>query len=161
MSMRQVYRCFAEKRPGFDVEAGKVLRELREQLGVSDLEGVRIICRYDVDQVERSVYEMARTTVFSEPMVDDFYEETLPEILQRWVDEGKGYRVDRMIGRWLGRLINGRMGQPKLIAGLSEGAELPKDLACEEGGALSRTQGVFFAIYKDGVLCFLKGKTRN
>ena len=80
MSMRQVYRCFAEKRPGFDVEAGKVLRELREQLGVSDLEGVRIICRYDVDQVERSVYEMARTTVFSEPMVDDFYEETLPEI---------------------------------------------------------------------------------
>ncbi len=88
-------------------------------------------------------------------------EETLPEILQRWVDEGKGYRVDRMIGRWLGRLINGRMGQPKLIAGLSEGAELPKDLACEEGGALSRTQGVFFAIYKDGVLCFLKGKTRN
>ena len=78
--MRQVYRCYAEKRPGFDVEAGKVLRELREQLGVDALERVRIICRYEVDQVERQVYEMARTTVFSEPMVDDFYEENLPEI---------------------------------------------------------------------------------
>ena len=30
--MRHVYRCYAEKRPGFDVEAGKVLKELKEQL---------------------------------------------------------------------------------------------------------------------------------
>lgn len=80
--MRQVYRCYAEKRPGFDVEAGKVQRELREQLGISALERVRIICRYDVDQVDREVYEMAKSTVFSEPMVDDFYEENLPDIPQ-------------------------------------------------------------------------------
>lgn len=78
--MRHVYRCYAEKRPGFDVEAGKVLKELKEQLGIEALEGLRIICRYDVDQVEKAVYEMAKPTVFSEPMVDDFYEEELPEI---------------------------------------------------------------------------------
>jgi phosphoribosylformylglycinamidine synthase len=64
------------------VEAGKVQRELREQLGISALERVRIICRYDVDQVDREVYEMAKSTVFSEPMVDDFYEENLPDIPQ-------------------------------------------------------------------------------
>ena len=75
--MEQVYRCYAEKRTGFDVEAEKVWRELKEQLGIANLEGVRIICRYDVDQVDKEVYEMAKTTVFSEPMVDDFYDETM------------------------------------------------------------------------------------
>ena len=64
--MEHVYRCYAEKRAGFDVEAEKVWRELREQLGIANLEGVRIICRYDVDQVDQEVYEMAKTTVFSE-----------------------------------------------------------------------------------------------
>lgn len=51
--MGHVYRCYAEKRTGFDVEAGKVLKELKEQLGIDALEGLRIICRYDVDQVEK------------------------------------------------------------------------------------------------------------
>ena len=51
--MEQVYRCYAEKRTGFDVEAEKVWRELKEQLGIANLEGVRIICRYDVDQVDK------------------------------------------------------------------------------------------------------------
>ena len=41
--MEHVYRCYAEKRAGFDVEAEKVWRELREQLGIANLEGVRII----------------------------------------------------------------------------------------------------------------------
>ena len=62
------------------MEAEKVWRELKEQLGIANLEGVRIICRYDVDQVDKEVYEMAKTTVFSEPMVDDFYDETMPPI---------------------------------------------------------------------------------
>lgn len=78
--MKHVYRCYAEKRAGFDVEAGKVFQELKEQLGIEALEELRIICRYDVDQVAESVCEMAKTTVFSEPMVDDFYEENMPEI---------------------------------------------------------------------------------
>ncbi len=78
--MNQVYRCYAEKRPGFDMEASHLFTELKEQLGLSDLEGLRIIYRYDVDQIDREVYEKAKTTVFSEPMVDDFYDEELPVI---------------------------------------------------------------------------------
>ncbi len=88
-------------------------------------------------------------------------DETLPEILLRWIGEGKGYRRDDILGKLLGKQITRRLGQPKLIAGLSEGAELPKDLACEENSAISRTQGVFFAIYREGVLCFLKGKVKS
>ncbi len=78
--MNYVFRCYAEKRPGFDVEAQKVFKELREQLGISTLEGVRIFHRYDVDGVEYPVYLNARTTVFSEPMCDAFYDENLPAI---------------------------------------------------------------------------------
>ena len=79
--MNYVFRCFAEKRPGFDVEAGKVYAELKEQLGISALEGVRILNRYDVDGVDYPVYLKSRTTVFSEPMCDAFYDETMPQIM--------------------------------------------------------------------------------
>ncbi len=77
--MNHVYRCYAEKRPGFDMEASHLFTELNEQLGLG-LEGLRIIYRYDVDQIEESVYRKAQTTVFSEPMVDDFYDEEMPVI---------------------------------------------------------------------------------
>ena len=43
--MEQVFRCYVEKRPGFDVEAMGVMRELREQLGISALTGLRILNR--------------------------------------------------------------------------------------------------------------------
>ena len=79
--MNYVFRCYAEKRPGFDVEAGKVFQELKEQLGVAQLEGVRIFCRYDIDGVEYPVYLRCRTTVFSEPMCDSFYDEEMPQIM--------------------------------------------------------------------------------
>jgi phosphoribosylformylglycinamidine synthase len=79
--MKYVFRCYAEKRPGFDVEAGKVFEELRDQLGITDLHGVRILCRYDVDGVEYPVYLKSRTTVFSEPMCDAFYDEEMPQIM--------------------------------------------------------------------------------
>ena len=79
--MNYVFRCYAEKRPGFDVEAGKVFQELREQLGIASLHGVRIFCRYDVDGVDYPVYLKSRTTVFSEPMCDAFYDEQMPQIV--------------------------------------------------------------------------------
>ncbi|MCQ2442721.1 MAG: phosphoribosylformylglycinamidine synthase [Oscillospiraceae bacterium] len=77
--MNHVYRCYAEKRPGFDMEASHLLHELKEQLGLK-LDCLRIIYRYDVDQIEADVYEKAKTTVFSEPMVDDFYDEEMPVV---------------------------------------------------------------------------------
>ncbi len=78
--MNYVFRCFSEKRPGFDVEAQKVCRELKEQLGISSLKGLRLFFRYDVDGIDYPVYLKARVTVFSEPMCDDFYDETMPPI---------------------------------------------------------------------------------
>lgn len=78
--MDQVYRCYTEKREGFQVEANALLRDLRDQLGVAGLSGLRIFCRYDAQKLSQAVYEKARQTVFSEPMVDDCYDEQLPEL---------------------------------------------------------------------------------
>ena len=76
--MEQVFRCYVEKRPGFDVEAMGVMRELREQLGISALTGLRILNRYDVDGLDQAAWQAARDTVFSEPQCDVFYEEDMP-----------------------------------------------------------------------------------
>ena len=80
--MSQVFRCYVEKRPGFDVEAEKVLRELRDQLGIAGLTGLRLFNRYDVEGVDEAVYQAAKTTVFSEPQCDDIYDENLPALAE-------------------------------------------------------------------------------
>ena len=73
-----VFRCYSEKKPGYDVEAQGLCRQLREQLGISALEGVRILNRYDADHIAPEVYEAAKAVVFSEPQVDAIYDETFP-----------------------------------------------------------------------------------
>ncbi len=74
----QVFRCYVYKRPGFNVEAQGVCRDLREQLGISGLEAVTILNRYDVEGVDAGVYEQAKGAVFAEPQVDGVYDEDFP-----------------------------------------------------------------------------------
>ena len=63
-----VYRIFSEKR--MSPEADSLLADLRGFLGIEALAGVRILNRYDVENVSPEVYEKAKHTVFSEPQVD-------------------------------------------------------------------------------------------
>ena len=76
--MSKVYRCFAEKKPGFNGEAVSVLTQLKEQLGITTLNGVRVLHRYDVEGIDDAVYQQAQATVFSEPQVDAVYDEDVP-----------------------------------------------------------------------------------
>ena len=76
--MEKVFRCYVEKRPGFDGAARALCRELTEELGISSLTGVRILNRYDVEGVSPQVYAQAAATVFSEPQVDAVLD-SLPE----------------------------------------------------------------------------------
>ena len=78
MEMGNVFRCYAEKKSGFDVEARRLRDELRGELGLEGLTNVRILHRYDVEGVDATTYETIRTTVFSEPQVDAIYDETFP-----------------------------------------------------------------------------------
>ena len=73
-----VYRCYSEKRPGFDVEARGLFDSLHNLLEIQSLSGVRYLCRYDVEGVDEAVYERAKHIVFSEPMADVCYDEAFP-----------------------------------------------------------------------------------
>ncbi len=66
-----VYRVYAEKKPGFDHEAAALYEELKSFLGIEGLEGVRILNRYDVENIDEALFEKAVSNVFSEPMVDN------------------------------------------------------------------------------------------
>ena len=74
-----VYRVFVEKRPGLSPEAGGLLADLRNFLGISALEAVRILNRYDVENIGPEVLEKAKRVVFSEPQADMIWDETFPE----------------------------------------------------------------------------------
>jgi phosphoribosylformylglycinamidine synthase len=76
--MPHIRRLFAEKKPAFAVEARHLLHDLRENLGVAALEGVRLAVRYDVEGLGEAELQAARWTVFAEPPVDELCEETLP-----------------------------------------------------------------------------------
>ena len=71
-----VYRIFAEKIPGFDVEAQSLCAELRENLSLKNLQSVRILNRYDVEGIDEETYQSSRFSVFAEAAVDMVYDET-------------------------------------------------------------------------------------
>ena len=68
-----VYRLFVEKKPGCRNEARALLGDIRSFLGVTGLEEMRLINRYDVEGVSDQDMAACRRTVFSEPQVDDVY----------------------------------------------------------------------------------------
>ena len=70
-----VYRVFVEKKPGLAPEAAGLLSDCRHFLGLNNLENVRILNRYDVEGIEADLFDYARTTVFSEPQLDNISEE--------------------------------------------------------------------------------------
>ena len=66
-----VYRVFVEKKTGLAAEAERLLRDARELLGVSGLERVRVLNRYDAEGLSEALFETACRSVFSEPQVDN------------------------------------------------------------------------------------------
>ena len=73
----KVRRIFAEKKEGYDVEAQGLFKDLKTNLGIHALEGVRIINRYDITGILDKEYSASRFVIFSEPPVDHLYEEEI------------------------------------------------------------------------------------
>ena len=78
LSDRPMWRLFVEKKPAFRSEADGLLRDLREQLGLTTLTGLRILQRYDVEGLPEAALLAAIPTVFAEPPVDDVHRDTFP-----------------------------------------------------------------------------------
>ncbi|HJJ29516.1 MAG TPA: phosphoribosylformylglycinamidine synthase [Methanocorpusculum sp.] len=70
-----VYRIFVEKKSALANEAKSLHNELQNLLGIQELTSVRIINRYDVENIEKELFDYARSTVFSEPQLDTTYDE--------------------------------------------------------------------------------------
>ena len=66
-----VYRVYVEKKPGQTHEADGLLRQAQEFLQIRNLKSVRVLNRYDVEKIEKSLFDYAVGTVFSEPQVDN------------------------------------------------------------------------------------------
>lgn len=65
-----VYRVFVEKKGALAHEATALKNDIVSFLGISGLEKLRLVNRYDVENIEPELFEYAKTTVFSEPQVD-------------------------------------------------------------------------------------------
>ncbi len=65
-----VYRIFVEKKQELAHEANALYAELKNLLGIKALESVRILNRYDVENITEKLFAEAVGTVFSEPQLD-------------------------------------------------------------------------------------------
>ncbi len=68
-----VYRTYVEKRKGLAHEADALLRELRETLGIRSLTGLRLLNRYDAENITPELFAESVSRVFSEPQLDEVY----------------------------------------------------------------------------------------
>ena len=73
--MSNVKRVYVEKKPGFAVQAEELKHELKSYLGIKDIQNVRVLIRYDVENISEETFKKACNGIFAEPPVDTLYEE--------------------------------------------------------------------------------------
>ena len=87
-----VYRTYVEKKEGLANEAAALRSELKTLLGIERVEGVRVINRYDVENIEEALFADCRWKVFAEPQLDNTAD-SLEELTGLFID-GNGYAFD-------------------------------------------------------------------
>ncbi len=92
--MSSVRRIYVEKKPEFAVQAKELKSEIKNYLGIDTVNEVRVLIRYDVENISDATYEKAVRTVFSEPPVDFVYEETFD------LNGAKSFSVEYLPGQF-------------------------------------------------------------
>ena len=93
--MSNVRRVYVEKKDAFAGAAKDLTHEVRSYLGIRSLKKIRILIRYDVENISEKVFEAACRTVFSEPPVDTLYQESFP------IEEGsRTFSVEYLPGQF-------------------------------------------------------------
>ncbi len=69
-----VYRAYVEKKSGLDNEARSLKNELVSLLGINSLENLRVLNRYDIENIEKDLFDYSKGTVLSEPQLDNISE---------------------------------------------------------------------------------------
>ncbi len=88
-------------------------------------------------------------------------EEKLSEVLERWFcGEGKGRAKDRLLARCFNWQLRRGFGEPKAVFVLGEDRSVLEELrSTEEGLPRYALDDLLFAIYQEGTLCFLRGRS--
>ena len=95
LTMGNVKRIYVEKKAPFAVKAKELKEEIGSYLGISGVKDVRVLIRYDVENLSEETFERAVNSVFSEPPVDILYRETI-EIPA----DGKVFSVEFLPGQF-------------------------------------------------------------
>ena len=74
-----VRRIYVEKKKAYAVRAVELFENIKTYLGISNIAGVRVLVRYDIENLDDKTFVQARGTIFSEPPLDELYEETFPK----------------------------------------------------------------------------------
>ena len=93
-NLGKVRRLYVEKKPDYAVKAKELWEEIQNYLGIKNVHGVRELIRYDIEDVSDETYQRALVTVFSEPPVDDIYEETFD------LNGGRAFSVEFLPGQF-------------------------------------------------------------
>ena len=93
--MSQVRRIFVEKKDAFAVNAKELHSEIKSYLGIQEVTGVRVLIRYDVENISDEIFEAACSSVFSEPPVDILYKESFET-----VEGAKVFSVEYLPGQF-------------------------------------------------------------
>ena len=92
--MSNVRRVYVEKKNAYAVAAKELQSEIKSYLGIKTVTKVRVLIRYDIENISDEVYKKALMTVFSEPPVDDVYEENVD------FADGKAFSVEFLPGQF-------------------------------------------------------------
>ncbi|MDO5590729.1 MAG: phosphoribosylformylglycinamidine synthase, partial [Lachnospiraceae bacterium] len=78
--MSNVRRVYVEKKPEFAVQAKDLQHEIKSYLGINDVKELRVLIRYDVENISDETFERACNGIFSEPPVDILYHNAFPQV---------------------------------------------------------------------------------
>ncbi|MDD3278382.1 MAG: phosphoribosylformylglycinamidine synthase [Lachnospiraceae bacterium] len=93
--MSTVRRVYVEKKPGFAGTAKDLKHEIKHYLNIRGIREVRILIRYDVENVSDETFEKACQVVFAEPPVDTLYKEEFP-----MADDARVFSVEFLPGQF-------------------------------------------------------------
>ena len=76
--MGNIRRVYVEKKKDYAVRAKELKEEFADYLSLKTIENVRVLIRYDIENLDEATYKKSLGIVFSEPPVDLLYEEDFP-----------------------------------------------------------------------------------
>ena len=76
--MRGIKCIFVEKKDGFNIEANSLLEDFKNNLRIKNLQAVRVVNKYILDEMNEENYKKSLYTIFAEKTVDNLYEESFP-----------------------------------------------------------------------------------